>query len=640
VGNAYALAQLVKIPLHQNQSRSSYSSPELKAGRKHSTLLSLPFWDDFSNANGMEPRLYPDTLRWEDGYRVWINNGMGINQPTVYVATFDGLDSVGIAYNRQVGGTGFNDHLVSQPINLNETAVTLAERNSVFISFFYQWQGNGEAPDNDDYLQLEFKTKRTAEDSSRWTPVLKISPKPSFDLTAFYDTIIQVSDTSFFHDEFQFRFRNFGRQSGPYDTWNIDYVYLNKNRTIDDLAFPDRALASGLTSLFGNYRSVPYRQFKHSKHIDSVDFEIQNLSERFSSVRYSVDGTFTNIINDSTSNVFSKNFVFQRAIRQNPQDTTLSGVMNPFERVTSSYNISLPDVNDPQQFDPEAKAVIIDFDFRLESGDTAVLKYAPIDFKTNDTTSARYYLDDYYAYDDGIAEFSAGLTQPGEMIAIQFDMLLSDSLKADTLAGIDYYFPPYAVSSNQTITFFVYHDAGGKPGDLWQTYSPRPIQQAGLNVFQQLPFNPALLINEQRFYIGWRQPIEGKALIGLDIDNDSGNRIFVNSNGVDWVQNENLKGSLMLRPYFGKGQLEGDYNTGIEDEFEMSLYPNPSTGNFYIEGAYDEMRVYNATGNEVFYDSNREDHRTHIHIQQPSGLYLLRITKEKRIITQKILIAR
>lgn len=633
-----AYAQLHTLPLEK---KGKHHTPFQSQARTKATILELPFWDDFSNPNGEPARFYPDTLLWQNSHRVWVNEGMGINEPTKNVATFDGLDSLGLAYSKQqVLLTGYNDELTSHPIDLSENNISIAGRDSVYLSFFYQWQGNGEPPDSEDYLQLEFKTKQTTADSSEWVPVLKIFHKTTFDPTVFYDTIIKL-DTGYFHEAFQFRFRNFGRQSGPFDTWNIDYVYLNKNRTIDDLSFPDRAIASGLSPLFGLYTSIPYRHFIHTKQFDTVQFDVKNLSAHPSDVSYSMDGKLTNYFPDSTQTVFEKNYIQNKEIRINELGQP-SNFMNAFERVRADiFYDSLPDANDPQQFNPSAIGVDIDLKVRIASDDPAdSAKYRPINFFVNDTVSASYHLRDYYAYDDGIAEYSAGLIQPGNMLLYQFDMLLSDELPADTLAGIRYYFPPHAVSPNQTVTFFVYHDDNGKPGELWQTYSPRAIQQTGTNEFQELTFIPALLINEPRFYIGWRQPVEGKALIGLDINNDTGDRIFINVTGSEWELNNAVRGSLMLRPFFGHGTLEGDYNVRIEDDLSLSVFPNPSDGSFYIEGDYDQLTIYNSTGNEISFTSERSKGRSQIRLNSPSGLYLMRIARGNLIKTHKIVISR
>jgi hypothetical protein len=153
-------------------------------------------------------------------------------------------------------------------------------------------------------------------------------------------------------------------------------------------------------------------------------------------------------------------------------------------------------------------------------------------------------------------------------------------------------------------------------------------------------FIPALLINEPTFYIGWRQPVEGKALVGLDIDNNTGDRIFVNTNGSEWIQNTEVEGSLMIRPVFGKGDLEEEVNVGTEDENVLSVYPNPSTGSFYIEGEFDDLKIYSTTGTEVPFESEKSHNFARVQINKASGLFLLRIRRGSKTLTHKIIISR
>ena len=75
-----------------------------------------------------------------NNFRVWINNGLGLNPPSLNVATLNGLDSADNSpYSNQSIATGLRDTLVSQPIKLNE--VISAERNSVYLSFFISGLG-------------------------------------------------------------------------------------------------------------------------------------------------------------------------------------------------------------------------------------------------------------------------------------------------------------------------------------------------------------------------------------------------------------------------------------------------------------------------------------------------------------------
>ena len=50
----------------------------------------------------------------------------------------------------------------------------------------------------------------------------------------FQQELIKV-ERPLFHDEFQFRFRSYSRLAGPFDTWLVDYIYLNDSRYPGDI---------------------------------------------------------------------------------------------------------------------------------------------------------------------------------------------------------------------------------------------------------------------------------------------------------------------------------------------------------------------------------------------------------------------
>src|SRR5690606_37405864 len=99
-------------------------------------MISLPFFDDFS-----QQYYYPDADKWEDNY-VYINSNYAVNPISYGVATFDGLDSTGYPYNfNNPTSHGVADYLTSKPIDLSSVT------DSVYLSFFFQPQGNGNRPE-------------------------------------------------------------------------------------------------------------------------------------------------------------------------------------------------------------------------------------------------------------------------------------------------------------------------------------------------------------------------------------------------------------------------------------------------------------------------------------------------------------
>ncbi len=618
-------AQLERVPV-QRKNPSAISKSKKESARIKAVSLSLPFWDDFSftpvnDTSNIESNA-PLSSLWARGQRVWINDGMGINAPTINVATFDGLDSLGLPYSIEVLATGFRDTLESQPINLEE--VIGADTNTVFLSFFYQWQGNGEAPDATDYMRLEFK-----DSTGAWANMMTINTKSSLDKTVFYDTIIQVKGKKFFHENFQFRLQNFGRKSGPFDTWNIDYVYLNKGRTINDNSFPDQALTSTITPLFGKYSAMPKKHFFASPVIDSVKFNLNNLLNRNISVDYYAIATFINYKN-SIATPFTDTLVNSDGIRKS------GGLMFPFERVQVQFKV-LPNPANILHFNPDADRIDITLKAIISPDNpdpNDFIPFTPITFTSNDTVSTYFHLNDYYAYDDGTAEYSARLAQPGNRFAYQFTRPanIPDSLAA--LNGFDIYFPDFGVVNNPEVQFFVYDDDGGMPGDILYSRFYQ-IQKNGINKFQKVPIGGEPFSVGTTYYIGWNQPLEGNVLVGLDASNNTGDKMRVYTNGT-WEENDRVEGSIMLRPHFG----EADIITAVpKQEQSVQVFPNPSKGEFYIRGKYDKLEIISLTGQPVSFTSTAANDDMRITLSNPtSGLYILKIIKGKTLQTKKIVI--
>jgi hypothetical protein len=598
------------------------------ARTKATTPLSLPFWEDFSftpiNIPGDTNSNYPLDSLWHNSNSVWINAGVGINAPSKNVASFDGLDELGIPYSDAILTNGFRDSLTSQPIDMSETSVPVGERNSVFFSFFYQWQGNGEPPDPNDFLQVEMKNS-----SGKWEIVLTIIPKGSMSRSEFYDTIIQIPNDNarFFHNQFRFRFENFGRKSGPFDTWNIDYIYLAKNRTLSSNSFPDRAIASQATPLFGRYTAAPLEHFLKTAPFDSVEFDVKNLKKAVAEIAigYEANMTFRNY----DEGTFTDYTIPFSAGGVGPN----GGLMNPSERARVRME-NIPDTSDPQQFNPAADSIDIELDIKVISGDnldSSRPNFLPIDFRINDTLSTTYRLKDYYAYDDGTAEYAARLNTTTDKLAVAFDMLTD---VADTLVGFDIYFPDFGLNSNRLVDFSVYEDNNGMPGDAIYTISSYSLQvQDAINKFQRVKIIENVRV-QNRFYIGYTSP---SVRIGLDYSNNTGDKIFVDI-GSGWYQNTDINGTLMIRPLFGKGE-QGPV-TGIPEEvLTIATYPNPNNGEFFVDRKIEVLQIINVAGQPIRYSIETVGEQQRVNLQQTTpGLYILKIKKGNSVAAHKIIV--
>lgn len=633
-------AQLRVYPLP----KSSAPAPE-RTKTKNTTARtqelhprSLPFWDDFSwtqvDQENDTLANYPLDSLWVNNYTVWINSGLGLNPPSINVATFNGLSATNAPYSDQQVANGFRDTLISQPIRLDE--VPEAERSTVFLSFFYQWNGNGEPPDAKDYMRVDFKN-----DQGVWEPIITIPTSESFTADQFYDTLVQVQGERFFHESFQFRFMNYGRLSGPYDTWNIDYVYLNKNRDLDDRYLPDRTVVSTLTNLFNDYRAIPYHHFLRSvsSPIGTPSFDVFNVKNDTSTLSYSIIGTFTS---------------YADSIRGVPQVDTLgdepspidgeTGIIYERERKTVTLQLqNVPDRNNTTQFDPDADSVDVDLKVLLYTGDTfnpGTNEFAsdynpaifqPLDFRSNDTLSAKYALHNYYAYDDGFADYAVGLTSFGNRAAYLFEMLTEEP---DTLIGFDIYYPDYGVTGTLTVDFYIYEDAEGLPSAPIYTLPSYTLRRGGLNNFDEIRFGEQFLV-EDRFYIGWKAPVGGTFKVGLDTNSDSGAKLYINTNGT-WSQNTDVVGSVMIRPVFGGGKII----TGIaEEKLQSQIFPNPNEGAFFIPSAYELIDVTTVTGRSIPFSLQDQGENRRVQLANTSpGMYILRLRNEQQIFSSKIVV--
>ncbi|MBX2945037.1 MAG: T9SS type A sorting domain-containing protein [Cyclobacteriaceae bacterium] len=616
-----ALAQLKRYPIQQP------ANPEAAfAKTKSLEPMSLPFWDDFSAPASS------DTL-WSNKATVWINTSMAIDPPTIGVATFDGLNENGTPYSPNPDQTlevGLTDSLESRRIKMTE--VGLFQRNSVFLSFYYQWGGHGETPDANDYLQLEFRNQQGA-----WEIIRTLRPNRATErFDEFYSVIIRINEDRFYHDDFQFRFRSFGRRSGRFDTWHLDYVYLNRGRTETDLTYPDRAIRKTLSPLFEKYYAVPYKHFKQEKTITPPAYAVYNLSNILTTLSYLTYGTFVNYFDDDSESVFEENL--------NGTDTSsisLGFGVPPFVNIPVDVEY-IPDPDNHDHFDPQAKRVEVSLKIRVFTGDVIDLKtgnpspgylpiYEPIDFRANDTIRQHYTLHNYYAYDDGVAEYSAGLTQPGNIVAYRFTMQTSEP---DTINGVYVHYPVTSGVSASNTTFYIWGDTNGEPGPLLLEELV-PVERKTNNEFILREFIQSARV-QGVFYIGWRQPATGRVQVGLDTGNDTGNQIFVNTTG-SWIPNTDVKGSLMLRPRFGKGNVVT--SSEGRQQPEVSIYPNPNFGEFFMEGEPQGLTILNAGGHPVVFETEQLDNRMRITITYPiRGLYLVRYFNGTAWQTKKIVV--
>lgn len=590
--------------------------------------MKLPFWDDFSFTKTKFPH---DTL-WFPNQSVWVNDGMGINPPSIKTATFDGIDSLGKPYNvNNIIAKGFADKLISRPLRMDLIDPSL--RANMFISFFYQFQGNGEPPDQGDLFSLSFKNNL-----GLWDVVWSKENDGTLQKDVFVPVTLAITDPKYFYNGFQFRFQNFARLSGPYDTWNLDYVFLNNgNVSNNPPPFPDRTIVSPLTSLFQSYYSVPLKHFftDPAGHLAKPSLVLTNRRQD------QPQGQGQPVSYSSTAVI---------ATKKNNEVTTIPVTLDSGLPIGNDlyYNekrvLTLNQIPEPSLFDSQADSIGIQINLTLDTrdntiktgtqGDYVPLIYSPVDFRLNDNISKKFSLMDYYAYDDGTAEYGAGLNQPGALLAYKFNM---QTPEPDTLVAIALYFPRFGDDSSQTIQLSIWKDLLNNPSSLlYQKTIP-------VNRSDQDKFVPPYVLERAvgvkgTFYIGWRQTTSTVIAVGLDKNTESGDNMYYNINGT-WQKNTDVKGSLMMRPVFGKNN---GVVTGVEEAaVEQMAYPNPNHGVFYIAKDASNISLFDITGKPVDFILEDLGELKKLDVQHAApGIYIIRSIQHNQVKVQKIRVQR
>lgn len=565
--NAQLIVQPLKTEIVENARISS----------SQNQTITLPFWDDFSTSIGKL-----DTTWWTVGsqQQVLIKSGIGIDPPSLGVVTFNGVNVIGQPYLPSPTDGGV-DSLVSQYIDLTQVPSNL--RNTVYLSFFYQFKGLGEAPEEEDSLILYFKNL-----DGSWDKMWPTNPGDNYntDPTAFTQVFTQANNAKYYHSEFQFMFKAFGRQNGWMDNWLVDYVYMNKNRTATDNSYLDRSFTSLPSSIFDQYTAIPFDEFVAAVDKETLftttNINIRNLEQFIQSIQYDVT-----LYNASDSSVID-NVIANK-----------SEVINPF-----SYNTLIVDPINPSLIDPSLDSIFLSLEYFIsDTADTLLLEidengdsiyYDNIDLRVNDIAKKQFNLHNYYAYDDGTAEYAAGINQPLGRLAVQFEVVVGKYLNQ-----IDIYFPnAQGVQSGTPLELFVLNDFEGNENSLLLT-SNIAISHTGINEFIEFKLPTPIFVTDT-FFIGFTSLSSNQEwlAIGLDKNTDSSDKIFVNTDG-NWVPNTTVKGSLMMRPHFTSETpilgLEPKSNFGI------NTYPNPSKGRLIIEGEFNSIRLVDLLGKPVPY---------------------------------------
>jgi hypothetical protein len=407
-------------------------------------------------------------LRWKEK-QVYINNDFAIAPPSVNVATFDGLDERGNAYGQ---GDGYLDSLTSHPFNF----AGLTRADSVYLSFYVQPQGLGDIPEVGDSLVLEFRNN--SYNNTQWQTVW--GGTINLYSTTVFTKVTVLVDSAYLHDDFQFRFKNYGSRTGNLDNWHLDYVILDKGRTKDDGYF-DFALSTNPPSLLKKYSSMPARHYKLSP------------------------STYTNTVQQiliSNNDKATVPVFFARSI-YNPEPSRLDSFSDTDPGVTGESRSLVGItrwVGALTTTTAVTDSVVYNSTYYANSNNNFD------NIPTNDTLSVKTIMSNYFAYDDGTAEAGYGLFfEPGS-VALGYKLETADSL-----FGISMYFNQSDVDvSTQSFNVMVWSAIGTNGNGTGENVikriaQSRPTYKDKRNGFYYLKFNEPIFLPAGTFYIGWEQ---------------------------------------------------------------------------------------------------------------------------------------
>jgi hypothetical protein len=605
-------AQLRQLPI-QHSVKQTTPNP---SGRLHGlTPITLPFWDDFSTSMGQL-----DTTWWVPGSQVQIlpRPGNGILPPTINVVTFDGVDALGNPYS-VTDTDGPVDSLVSQPIDLTQVPTSL--QGTIYLSFFFQVKGLGNQPEPEDSLLLYFK-KADGSWQKMWPLAGDNIPQ---DPTIFTEKFVNVPNTAdFIYDSFQFKFQAIGRQNGWFDNWNIDYVYMDKRRNVNDNSYLDRAFTDLPSSILNGFTAMPFNDFVFNS--DPAEFLIEsstwikNLENDVQPIEYSaiITDTLNNIVLDTIADFVGLN-LFPGDLRE----------------VISN----LPDAS---AFDLNADSLFLEVKYFVNSGDKNLIDsiynagadtafYAKINLRVNDTARTYITIHDYYAYDDGSAEFGAGINQKDGRIAYQFV-----TKNMQFIDRVDIYFPNISRNQNGSpMEIFILKELKDI-NNPFLGFIVGSIRHEGINKFVSYNFNTSIAVQDT-FYVAFRNLASDGlwTAIGLDKNTNTGDKIYYSVDGT-WLQNTSIIGSLMIRPHFTDKLV-----TAIENRQEkIKVYPNPASGRLNIEGNFNHLYVLDIAGRPVAYEIYNDGYRKQLHFaNRNNGMIFLIIDRGDQKEVHKILLS-
>jgi hypothetical protein len=157
-----------------------------------------------------------------------------------------------------------------------------------------------------------------------------------------------------------------------------------------------------------------------------------------------------------------------------------------------------------------------------------------------------------------------------------------------------YFNPAVDDASNKVFKLRIWNEVNGQPGGViyqsQKNYSPSYAHV--INGFLKFDLDYPIQLSGT-FYVGWVQSTQYELNVGLDKNNNHGDKLFYNK-GDGWFQSI-ITGSLMLHPVFKSCPYLyiGVPENSRADLADMEVYPNPANDRLFFRTAHPyEATIY------------------------------------------------
>ena len=653
----------------------------------------LPFFDDFSHSN-----TYPDSTKWTDN-NVLVNDGFPLCPPNRKGATFDVLDANGKVYSYAISNAFVAEYLTSVRIRLDSIMEpeprALTPADSIYLSFYYQPQGNGNAPEEQDSLVLQFGTTTERQEflfldyqnyniqdifaemqvdtlfpgdtvwastgcqQGLFTLVTDtLTPMTQGSIAVPCDSVFTtVADTTWYHI-----------WSVPGQTLEA-FMAENNGQYFKQVMIPIRDLnyfRDNFYFRFYNYASIVGNSLPSNRSNEdnwSIDFVYLNFNRTVDDTDYpmlSFSGQQPSFFNRYQSVPYRQYRITPYTLTRESLEIDIANLDNSDHE--ANYYYTVQQIGGGQHYTHSVRPTDIPpykthgflqcseyespacpnvgelfaISMNYDSVSYQISHYL-YDSTANppliDSMVYRIGMYNYYAYDDGIPELGFGVRPAGGRFAVRFDIT-----DYDTIQGVQLLFNhTLNDANNKYFDIVIWKDANGKPGEeVYRLENQRPQWQEQIYRFSYYKFDKTVAMTGA-FYIGIEQRSDDLINIGFDTSTDNIGYNFINTNGT-WQQSSK-HGSLMIRPVVGASYYIGVEENGPSIGSEsFVVYPNPVSNTLHIESDITEgqLCIYDLTGRKVFVS----EYQTLIRVDQLiDGIYLLSVTtNEGQVINQKFII--